>query len=269
MNDVPTGRIVVGVDDSEAGRGALSVAVDQARSTGRDLLAVRAYRLPVDPVPAGPGEVGMPAWSSWFADPATVRARREAEQARGENTREEIRDVFGHALGGMPTDLHICLVASVGSPVEVLVATAYHDDDLLVVGRPTTSRLRRLWPWRWFRRPVWRRCATGAVCPVLAVPPPPPGNAPHPAPNAPPEALGAGGATPLTDSAPPPVWPERSCCCSAPPVARAVLTLDGHHDVDLFLCGHHFRSSLGPLALADADLTFRDDRTARRPADRR
>ncbi|MEU9339037.1 universal stress protein [Streptomyces sp. NPDC048290] len=266
MSTSSKGRVVVGVDDSWAGCGALRVAVDQARRTGRDLLAVHAYALPLDPVPTVPGESWLLPGSAGFSGPGAVRARQAAEREQGERALDAIRDAFGRAIGGIPSDLRVCLVASVGSPAEVLVATAWRDDDLLVVGKPPVHRLLRLCPWRWLHRPVWRRCATDAACPVLAVPP---DSTAHPA-EAPPQRDDPTAAPPASgDAGPDPVvWPERSCCCSAPPVARAVLPVAGDRDVDLFLCGHHFRSSLGPLALADAEITFRADHDVLPAADR-
>jgi len=53
------------------------------------------------------------------------------------------------------------------------------------------------------------------------------------------------------------VWPGRSCCCAAPPLVKVLLPTGDHRVVDLFLCGHHYRASLGPLALADATVVFR------------
>ncbi|MFJ4687223.1 universal stress protein [Streptomyces sp. NPDC088789] len=272
MTTSSTGRVVVGVDDSEAGRGALCAAVAHARSTGRELLAVHAYALPVDPVPAAPGAPGLLPWPIGLTDPGAARARQDVERALRERAFGRIRDAFGRAMGGVPPDLHVCLIVSVGPPAEVLVATACHDDDLLVVGRPSVGRARWSCPRHWFRHPVWRRCAADATCPVLAVPPGDParfagadppgaGRDVGPGPSAPAAHPGAGEG--------PVHWPQRACCCSAPPVVRVLLSGAGHHEVDLFLCGHHFRSSLGPLALADADITFREDRALRSPADRR
>ncbi|MDN3028447.1 hypothetical protein [Streptomyces sp. S.PB5] len=53
-------------------------------------------------------------------------------------------------------------------------------------------------------------------------------------------------------------WPRRACCCAAPPMVKVLLPTGDHRTVDLFLCGHHYRASLGPLALADASVVFRE-----------
>ncbi len=43
---------------------------------------------------------------------------------------------------------------------------------------------------------------------------------------------------------------ERSCCCSAPPIVRAVFVASSPavHSVDLLLCGHHYRVSAATLS---------------------
>jgi hypothetical protein len=55
-------------------------------------------------------------------------------------------------------------------------------------------------------------------------------------------------------------WPKNACCCTAPPVVRVVMpaTGDRSHSVELFLCGHHYRTSRSTLAEAGASTAFRD-----------
>lgn len=62
-----------------------------------------------------------------------------------------------------------------------------------------------------------------------------------------------------------PAIPSRACCCPARPVVRVTMppTAGRPEPVDLWLCGHHYRASIGALCAAGAiveDLT--------RPADR-
>lgn len=59
-------------------------------------------------------------------------------------------------------------------------------------------------------------------------------------------------------------WPERSCCCSAPPVVRALMppAPGRDHSVELYLCGHHYRVSADALASARATVRAREDRAA-------
>lgn len=56
----------------------------------------------------------------------------------------------------------------------------------------------------------------------------------------------------LTD----PSVPSRSCCCPARPMVTVVLpaTSGRPGPVDLWLCGHHYRASLGALLAAGADI---------------
>ena len=70
------------------------------------------------------------------------------------------------------------------------------------------------------------------------------------------DALSGDILTPAADD--PAAWPTRACCCPAPPAVRVSLPVPyGSGAVELFLCGHHYRASLGPLALADARVAFR------------
>jgi hypothetical protein len=52
------------------------------------------------------------------------------------------------------------------------------------------------------------------------------------------------------------VIPDRACCCSAKPVANALMpaTKNRAHPVDLWLCGHHWRVSRAALAEAGAEV---------------
>jgi hypothetical protein len=69
------------------------------------------------------------------------------------------------------------------------------------------------------------------------------------------------GTTVFTD----PAIPSRACCCPARPVVRVMMpSAAGRADpVDLWLCGHHYRASMGALCAAGAiveDLTGPADR---------
>lgn len=57
-----------------------------------------------------------------------------------------------------------------------------------------------------------------------------------------------------------PAVPSRACCCPGRPAVRVIMppTASRAHPVDLWLCGHHYRASLGALCAAGAiveDLT--------------
>jgi hypothetical protein len=51
-----------------------------------------------------------------------------------------------------------------------------------------------------------------------------------------------------------PSVPSRACCCPARPVVKVIMppTPGRPRPVDLWLCGHHYRSSLVSLELAGA-----------------
>jgi hypothetical protein len=61
-----------------------------------------------------------------------------------------------------------------------------------------------------------------------------------------------------------PAVPSQACCCPARPVVRVIMppTADRTHPVDLWLCGHHYRTCLRALLAAGAtveDLTVTAD----------
>jgi hypothetical protein len=47
---------------------------------------------------------------------------------------------------------------------------------------------------------------------------------------------------------------DQACCCPSRPMVRATMppTADRPHEVELLLCGHHFRRSQWTLAAAGA-----------------
>jgi hypothetical protein len=47
---------------------------------------------------------------------------------------------------------------------------------------------------------------------------------------------------------------NQACCCPSRPMVRAIMppTADRPHEVELLLCGHHFRRSQRNLAAAGA-----------------
>ncbi|MEU6510271.1 universal stress protein [Streptomyces sp. NPDC046942] len=266
MRKASAGRVIVGVDSSPAGLGALRAAVAQARLSGRELIAVRAYEPP--PHRSATGQRQSMWWQAQLPDPEVSPSWHRLQAAREQEAIRSLEQAFAQATGGIPHGVRVRSVAAMGAPGEVLVAAAYLDDDLLVMGKPDVRKPRRIWPWRWFRRSTCRYCSAHAICPVLTVPPQGlprlAGTGGRPlhsqatedvsdATRCPPEERAFAGNTGMVT-----VWPERACCCSAPPMVKAIMPARGHHAVDLFLCGHHYRASLGPLVLADAMVTFRE-----------
>ncbi|OAR23605.1 hypothetical protein A8W25_13775 [Streptomyces sp. ERV7] len=138
------GRVVVGVSGSLGSLAALRAAADEARRSGRRLVAVIAWEPPE-------GEYLYlrhpdPAWAAhWEQD-----ARRRLDEA------------FADAFGGLPPGVEVREVAARGRPGPALCTIAHRPDDLLVVGaRSGTWRAR-------VRRYVLRH----AECPLLTVPAP-------------------------------------------------------------------------------------------------
>ncbi|MFJ9119308.1 universal stress protein [Streptomyces sp. NPDC102394] len=264
------GRVIVGVDDSPAGLRALHAAVAEARALGRELMAVRAY-----PVPSGAG-AAPPNPLDWrlprMPQPPTSEPWDQLQAACEQRELRTVTRAFEHALGGLPPDVRVNLVAAIGRPGHVLVAAAHRDDDLLVVGKPPVRRLRRLWPWRWFHRSTCRYCAKHAACPVLTVP-----EGDLVGWNAD-DSLRRSPQKKALDDVRPPLhadhehhdthvdtvddgairWPTRACCCSAPPQVKILIPAGNGRPVDLYLCGHHYRASIGPLVIADAIVHFRN-----------
>ncbi|MFJ9908827.1 universal stress protein [Streptomyces sp. NPDC101152] len=268
MSGSSGGRVIVGVDDSPAGLRALHAAVAQARGLGRELIAVRAY-----PAPAGGGTAcqSPPDWRlPPLPQPPTSEPWHRLQAACEQRELNMVVRTFEQALGGVPQEVRVHPVASVGPPGPVLVGAAYRDDDLLVVGKPPARRLRRLWPWRWFRRSTWRYCAKHAMCPVMTIPVSDLVRCSadiHRCRHSLEKAFDAM-RQPLhdsekardtdTDGGGTNGWPTRACCCSAPPQVKVLMPVRNGLPVDLYLCGHHYRVSLGPLTLADATTLFRD-----------
>lgn len=266
MGGASCGRVIVGVDDSPMGLRALHAAVAQARGLGRELIAVRAY-----PAPSGgaPGQ-SPPDWRlPRLPQPSTSEPWHQLLADCEQRELGTVTRIFEQAMGGLPRDVRVHRVAAVGTPGQVLVAAAYRDDDLLVVGKPPARRLRRLWPWRWFRRSTCGYCTRHASCPVLTIPlselarwtagsrrdrqPLEKASDAMRQPRHAQEKIRASATDGGTVG-----WPARACCCSAPPQVKVLLPVGDGRKVDLYLCGHHYRVSVGPLAVADATAVFRD-----------
>lgn len=146
MTDNGTRRVIVGVHDCLAGLQALRCGVAEAQRRGAALYAVRAWTIPY----AGQG-VGLSAWRQELVDDAAVT----------------VYSAFSTALGGLPPEVEVRVLAPEGVPARVLVELADRDSDLLVVGDCQRGALRRI-----CSRSVARYCTRHAICPVLVVPPP-------------------------------------------------------------------------------------------------
>ncbi|MFD3943895.1 universal stress protein [Streptomyces sp. NPDC058579] len=142
-------RVVVGVSGSLGSLAALHRAVDEARRTRAELVAVLSW-LPPD------GEL---AQRRLVCPPAV-----DFQRAAVERLLETMDDAFGGAGPGVPWQG----VTARGLPGPALVEAADRAGDLLVIGAGRRGGLRRL-----MFPSVVRYCVAHAACPVLAVPPSP------------------------------------------------------------------------------------------------
>ncbi|MFJ8043855.1 universal stress protein [Kitasatospora sp. NPDC096147] len=144
-------RIVVGVSGSLGSLAALHRAVEEARRTDAEVLAVLAW------LPQG-GEIGYrrapcPPLLGVWEESATARLAEALDAAFG---------------GAGPAGVRMSGCAVRGETAPALALFADRSADLLVVGAGSGSRLRR-----GLRASVPAECLKVARCPVLAVPRPP------------------------------------------------------------------------------------------------
>jgi nucleotide-binding universal stress UspA family protein len=142
------GRIVVGVSGSLGSLSALRWATDEARRSGRALLAVLAW------TPPG-GEAG------YRRAPCPQLLRVWEDHAV-----QCLRTAFEEGLGGRPADLPLHPLVVRAEAGHALCELADRPDDLLVVGAGRRGALARL-----AHAGVTRHVLAHARCPVLAVPP--------------------------------------------------------------------------------------------------
>jgi nucleotide-binding universal stress UspA family protein len=144
------GRIVVGVDGSEAAREAVRFAAAEARLRGATLVAVHAWRIPVSVAMPEPAVAGYPI----VHEPA-LEEIRAGLQEHGERALDEALA----GIEGVPVER---LVVE-GAPAAALLEAA-EDADLLVVGSRGLGGFRGL-----LLGSVSQQCASHASCPVAVV----------------------------------------------------------------------------------------------------
>ena len=157
-------RVVVGVDGSPQSLAALRHAVAQARCRNAALYVVHARR-PVKNIDTPHvGYFDAEGWAHEFA--AEQERRLEEANILEQEGRALIASSLDEAVGGVPRDIVVKEIVTVGTPGRALLAQAWSADDLMVVGTRGGHR--------WHhprRRSVSRYCAGHAPCPVLIVPP--------------------------------------------------------------------------------------------------
>jgi nucleotide-binding universal stress UspA family protein len=149
-------RVIVGVDDNEPGLAALAAAVNLARSSRAELIAVRAWAL------------GLPRHGGRrmrrLSHPHVVISFSGSQQ-RGAASVVTQR-ALAAALGGMPSDVPVTIETPEADPALALVDIAAEPGDVIVVGKCQRDLLRRL-----LHGSVSRYCTRHARCPVIVVPP--------------------------------------------------------------------------------------------------
>ncbi|MFC0845349.1 universal stress protein [Streptomyces noboritoensis] len=138
------GRVVVGVSGSLGSLAALRAAAQEARRSGRRLVAVIAWEPPE-------GEY------MYLRHPDRAWAAHWEQDAR-----QRLDAAFADAFGGLPQGVEVRKAAVRGRPGPALCTVAHRPDDLLVVGARTGAWRTRV------RRYVLRH----AECPLLTVPAP-------------------------------------------------------------------------------------------------
>jgi nucleotide-binding universal stress UspA family protein len=146
MSSTKEQRVIIGIEDSVTGLQALRHGVAEARRRRATVYALRAW--------SGGTSMQLGVPPSWRVELAAASAQLA-------------RQAFVTALGGIPSEVEVRVVAVEEIAGRALVAFADRADDLLVVGDSQRAGLARLRSGR-----VARYCTRHAVCPVLVVPPP-------------------------------------------------------------------------------------------------
>jgi len=147
-------RVIVGVDNSDAGRAALRHAVGLARASGVPLIAVRAWALGL------PRHGGRRLRHLYHKHVILYFSGEEQEVAAAVLT----RDALHTAVGTLPADLHLVIRTPAGDPAVVLTGLATEPGDVLVVGHTRGITARGI-----VHGSVTGYCARHAHCPVIIV----------------------------------------------------------------------------------------------------
>ncbi len=147
-------RVVVGIDDSPGGLAALRHAVDMARASRSQLVAVRSWGL-------GLPRHGGRRHRRVGTDRGPLAPFFDGAQQRQESARL-VRRAFD-AVGGIPDDVAVAIKTPEGDPGRVLAEFAA-DGDVLVLGTERDQAMKRF-----VHGSVSHYCRTHARCPVVVV----------------------------------------------------------------------------------------------------
>jgi nucleotide-binding universal stress UspA family protein len=149
-------RVIVGVDDTDAGLAALRRAVELARANGVPLVAVRSWALGL------PRHGGRRLRHLVHKHLVLYFSGQEQEDAAA----ELIRDVLRRAVGSLPAGLDLTVRTPAGDPAVALTAIAGEPGDILVIGHRVALSARGI-----VHGSVTAYCVRHARCPVEVVAP--------------------------------------------------------------------------------------------------
>jgi nucleotide-binding universal stress UspA family protein len=147
-------RVVVGVDDTDAGLAALREAVGLARANDVSLLAVRAWALGL------PRHGGRRVRHLAHRHVVLYFSGEEQQAAARALTRNALRS----AVGRLPAGLHLKMCTPFGDPAVTLTEIANESGDVLVVGHEHAISARGI-----VHGSVTAYCLRHAHCPVVVV----------------------------------------------------------------------------------------------------
>jgi nucleotide-binding universal stress UspA family protein len=149
-------RVVVGVDDSEAGLAALRLAVNLASTNRCQMLAIRTWAL------------GLPRHGGrrlrHLYHPHVVLYFSGTEQCAAAHA--VARRALKAAVGDIPRDLELRIETPAGDPGLVLTEIACEPGDVLVVGHERGIAVRGI-----IHGSVTAYCTSHAQCPVIVASP--------------------------------------------------------------------------------------------------
>jgi nucleotide-binding universal stress UspA family protein len=152
----PVSRVIVGVDNTEAGIAALRHAADLAQENHAELVAVRSWALGL------PRHGGRRLRHLVHKHVVLYFSGQEQEVA----ATEKVREALERAVGSPPAGLQLTIRTPAGDPGVVLTAIATEPGDVIVVGHRDAISARGI-----VHGSVTAYCLRHARCPVEVVAP--------------------------------------------------------------------------------------------------